>query len=288
MRTNLVRIGNDSGHELRRSSSTKLASPVDGAIPPGLLPSAELDPFLSAHETSLDLLVEHPVHGALDNTEVARAHALVEAADALVADDLPDAVDTILILPMRRGRRRGALSGGGGGSSSRSCDVLVELQACLDHPDRVCGRARGHTRGNTGREVHPGSLFASVEVLGDEMLAVAVDVEAYAARRHDANEVGAETLEEGAGALEDVDRTEDRHRVREMVESSADRVEGCSSSGRCRRCRSGADLGLVEVGLQACLEDIEGRGHTSSRHASYAVVYSSSVVVLPITIREGV
>ena len=256
-----MRICDDSGNEFRTTGRSHLARPLHRVIPPRLVPAAEPHPLLAPRQGGLELLVQHPLHGALHDAQVARAHALVQAADPLVAHNLPDAVGAVAVLAVRRG---GALAG------LLERRVLVQLQTRLDHPDGVRRGARGHAGGDARREVHPCGLLPAVPVLGHEPLAIAVDVEADAARGHDADEVRAETLKQGPGPFGPVDGAQDLQGVGEVVDGGADGVEGVVV-GDAGGSAGGSDLGLVEVGLQTGLEDVEGRCHGCGRHASDAV-----------------
>src|SRR4051812_30121736 len=99
--------------------------------------------------------------------------------------------------------------------------------------------------------MHEGRLLALVEVLGDQPLSVAVEVEVYRSGGNNADEVGAEALEESSGAFGTLDGDEDLERFME--------VEGDGSKGVCRL-RSGQSVGrtqflLVDARLKPGFED---------------------------------
>lgn len=105
-----------------------------------------------------------------------------------------------------------------------------------------------------------------VAVLGNEALAVAVDEKVDGARGYDADEVGAEALEKGAPAFVVLDGGEDLQRLGEVEERGAQRVHfdvGVGEGGA-----RGAELGLVEVGLQARFKYVEGGSEGRGCHAS--------------------
>lgn len=248
-----MRIRRDGSDQLRASRRDHLARPVHRLVPQGLLPAAQHNGLLPPREVPLHLLVQHPVHRRLRGTEVARAHAAVQAREALLPQDLARAVQAVPVLPLRR-------------AAALLRDVLVELQPRLDHPDGVRRRRRHDPRRRRRRQVHPRGLAPAVEVLCDDALPVAVGVEVDGAGGDDADEVGAQALEEGAGPLDAVDRRQDLERLGEVVHRGAEGCEGLEVRARA------ADLRLVEVGLQAGLEDVEGRRQGRGRHAANAGV----------------
>lgn len=215
-------------------------------------------------QVRLELLVQHPVEGGLGDAQVARAHALVEAADALLAQNLAHAVVAVAVPPAHLGAGARALG-----------HVLVELHARLDHPYGVGGGRGGDARGAGRQHVHPGRLLAAVPALGEDALAVAVDVKVDGARGHDADEVGAEALEERLGALGALDGAQDVQRVAEVVVGGG---EGAARRLRLHGLR-GAQLGLVNVGLEAGFENVEGCGEGRGRHATDTSQVSESFVI---------
>lgn len=234
----LVRVGQDGRDKLGHARGAKVARPLDRAVPRRLGAPAALNLLLPAREVRLELLVQHPVQRRLGDAQVARAHALVHAADALLAHNLPHAVVAVAVSSAHLGAAAGPLR-----------DVLVELHARLDHPDGVRGRRRRDARHAGGQHVHPRRLLAVVPALGEDALAVAVDVKVDGARRHHADEVGPEALEERLGALGALHGAQNVQRVAQVVKGSRERIA--------RRLRlhglRGAQLGLVNVGLESCL-----------------------------------
>lgn len=91
--------------------------------------------------------------------------------------------------------------------------------------------------------------------MGAEPLAVSVDVELDGGRRDHASKTGTETAEEGSPSFGLVDVANDSG-------SPVACVFGDGGGGR----RHGGGLGrtLIEVGLEACSQDIEGRCGDSS------------------------
>jgi hypothetical protein len=106
--------------------------------------------------------------------------------------------------------------------------------------------------------------MSMVELFGDETFAVAVDVEVDATGGDDADEVGAETFEQCAAAFGTVDGSENLKGFGEMMDGG---TRGVSCDGRLSFACS-SDLGLVEVGLESGLEDVERSGHGSSGHTT--------------------
>lgn len=254
--THLVRIGNHGGNQLCASGSSAVAHDIHHAIPVALLPAAGHDQGLSPRKIGLELLVQHPLHRRLDHAQVAGAHALVQATHALIANHLPDAVPAVAVQTLRD-------------AAAALRDVLVQLQARLDHPDGVRGRAGGDARRDARQKMHPRRLLALVPVLGHETLAVAVDVEVDAASGDDAHQVRSQALEQRSRALDAVDRAKDLQRVGEVVHGAVQRVQ--SPQGLCLGRSGCADLGLVEVGLESRLEDVERRRDGCGRHATNTV-----------------
>lgn len=263
-------IRQHSGNQLRAARSAKLARPVDRPVPPALLPPAPHDPLLPPRQPGLHLLVQHPVQRRLHHAQVAGAHALVQPAHPFLAHNLPHAVGAVPIPPLRdppAARRH----------------VLVKLQPRLDHPDRVRHRGRHHARRAARQQVAPGALLPVVPVLREELLAVAVDVEVDGAGRHHADEVGPKALEERPPALGAVDGAQDLQRVREVVEGRAGRVERGDVGGGA----GCADLRLVEVGLEAGFQDVEGRCEGCRRHASNAAAGLAKQSIGPHTMSQA-
>lgn len=186
--THLVRIRQDRRHQLRATCRARLSRMFDCVVPPSLLTTAGNDALLAVAQRLLHLFVQDPLQSGLGRAEVAGAHALEEATDALVPEHLPYAVHAVPVLPGR-------------GVARALRHVLVQLQARLDEPDWVRRGASSDSRGETSRQVDPGSLVAAVAVLGDEPLAVAVHVEVDGARGDDAHQVGPQALEQRAPPL---------------------------------------------------------------------------------------
>ena len=159
-----MRIGQNSRDELGEARGTNLARPVDCVIPPIFGSATERDALLSPDQGPLELLIQHPVHGRLGHAQVARAHALVQTADPFVAQHLADAVQAVLIPAL-------------GDAAALFRQVLVELEAGLDHPDGVCRCAGDDASEGRRAEVHPGGVLAVVEIVANNALAVAVRVE---------------------------------------------------------------------------------------------------------------
>ncbi len=103
---------------------------------------------------------------------------------------------------------------------------LIELQPCLDDPDRVRGGASHDARRRRGAEVHPGGFLPVIEVLTYEPFSVAVGVEVYGTRGHHADEIGAEAFEESAPAFDAVDGEEDLEGLAEVQEGAPGEGEG--------------------------------------------------------------
>lgn len=245
-----MRVSQNGRNQLRPSRRARIPHPAHRRIPPRPLLPANHQPLLPPRQTLLRPLVQHPLQGRLGHAQITRAHALVEPVNALIPQHLLDAVQTVLVLP----RRDPALSR----------EVLVKLQSRLDHPDRVRRRARYHT-GYDGRgEVDVCRVvFPIIEPLSQQTFTVAVCKEVDRAGRDDADEVGAETLEQGARAFYLVHGREDRGGFVEVVDCRAEGVHGADVGGA-----GGLELGLVKVGLEAGFEDVEGGCEGCCCHAA--------------------
>jgi hypothetical protein len=137
----------------------------------------------------LEALVQRPLDHALGHAKEARAQPLVEPAHARLGRDRAD-------------HAQAAADAAHGG---RARAPLFELQPRLHDPDRVRA-GRSDDAGDGGRgEVHERGLAPAVEVLRDQLLAVPVREEVDASRGDDADERGAEALEEGSWGLVSVD-----------------------------------------------------------------------------------
>lgn len=80
-----------------------------------------------------------------------------------------------------------------------------QLQPRLDNPDRIGGGSCNYTSEGGGCEMDIGVFHSAVEVVGNNVLAVAICVKIDRARRDDAYESGTETFEEGPGGFFSVD-----------------------------------------------------------------------------------
>ena len=92
---------------------------------------------------TLKALIQHPLYRALGDAEIARAEALVKAADTLLSRNLP----------YRRHAPAKERPWRGGGRDSSGSVRGRELQARLDDPDRIRRRAGGDARYGGGAEV---------------------------------------------------------------------------------------------------------------------------------------
>lgn len=203
--TYLVGIRENSGHTLRSTGTESIAGPTHRVVPPRPLTAALDQRLLPQAQTALDLFVQHPLECALGDTQVAGTHALEETTEALVAHNLADAVPAV------------AVAASGQIALVFSAVLLIELQARLDEPDGVRGRAgRDACRHGTGqmyeraRGVEAGPLRVSA-------LTGRVDIEVDAAGGDDAEQVGAEAFEQGARALETVHIPQDLDRLGQVV-----------------------------------------------------------------------
>lgn len=93
-----MRIGNNGSDKLGTSSRSSVTHPVNSLIPPVLLATALHDGSLSSCQRNLQLLVQHPLHRRLNDTEITGAHALVETSNTLVTNNLADTVVAVAIL----------------------------------------------------------------------------------------------------------------------------------------------------------------------------------------------
>ena len=186
----------------------------------------------------LEVLIQHPVQGTLGDAQVRGAHALEEARGPLFAHDLFDAVPTVAVdAPADI-----AFAGG---------IVLVELQAGLDQPDGVRGRAGGDAGRRRRRQVHPRVRGVGARPRRVGPLARAVDVEVDAARRDDAHQVRPQALEQRPPPLYPVHVPQDLERLGQVVAHRPQRRHAhVAAAGRGgRRFTCSPQLGLVEIGL---------------------------------------
>lgn len=117
----------------------------------------------------LQALIQDPLEGGFGDAEVGGREAAVQAPDPLVADRLLDAVPAVAVLAAE--------------ARLVARVVLVELDARLHHPDWIGGGAGGDAGDGGGGEVDRPHVLAAfgVEVVVEDALAVAVDVEVDAA-----------------------------------------------------------------------------------------------------------
>ena len=97
----LMGVCESGGEQLRGAGSAELAAGVDELVPGGHRPSSVDDVGLPPGEVGLHPLVEHPLQRALGDAEVARRQPTVETPDALLADHLLHAIETVLVLSPR-------------------------------------------------------------------------------------------------------------------------------------------------------------------------------------------
>lgn len=259
--TYLVRIGNHGSNQLCASRSSAVAHDIHHAIPPVLFSATRHNGGLSSRKIRLELLVQHPLHRRLHHAQITGAHALVQAAHTLVSHHLLDAVPAVAVQALRH-------------AEAALGDVLVQLQPRLDHPDGIRGRAGRHTGRDARQQMHPRRLLALVPILGHEALAVAVDIKVDASRRDDAHQVGPQALEQRARSFDAVDGAQDLQRLGQVVHCAA---HGIQPPQGLRLGRSGcADLRLVKIGLESCLEHVERRCYSCGRHATNTICFQMS------------
>jgi hypothetical protein len=171
----LVRVCYQAGDAFRGTRAAHHARPL---LPPALA--------LRPGRQPLQLLVERPLYRALRHPEIARAEALVEPAQALLARYSPDHGDAVAQhpFPRRSGRRR------------REVVLrLLELQTRLHDPYGI-GRAAGaYARDRRGAEMDVCVLLAVVEVVGDDLLAVSIGEKVDGASGDDADKRRTQALE---------------------------------------------------------------------------------------------
>jgi hypothetical protein len=174
---NLMRIGDETCDALGRPGGGQHACPFLQAAC-----------SIRRGGQTLKALIQHPLYRALRDAEITRAEALVKAADTLLPRNLPYRRHA----PAKERPWRG---GAGRDSSSSNRSVRGrELQARLDDPDRIRRRARGDARYGGGAEVDVGVFLAVVELVGDDLLSVAIREEIYRPRGDDPHQSGHETL----------------------------------------------------------------------------------------------
>src|SRR3569833_228775 len=239
--------------EFGGAGGTHVARPVDERVEHGFGAAAEHDALLAQAEALLHLLVQHPLKCRLRHAQVAGAHPLVQAGDALDAERLPETVPAVALLALLE-------------PPAELCNVLIQLQTSFDQPDGVGGRRRREAGQHGGREVDGGRLLSSVEVLGDEPLAVAVRVEVDRAGRYDSDQVRAETLEERPPALGPLHGDLDLERLPQVEGHGAYGVSGM----RVDHSR-GLQLLLVDIGLEPRLEDVQGSREGGGSHSANAI-----------------
>lgn len=249
--TYLVRISQQSSKQLCAARRSRLPCVVHSVVPPVLLTPTRFDTLLPLRQLLLQPLVQHPLQRRLGDTKIAGAQALEEATDAFVPEYLPYAVQAIPVLPLGRVARPLG-------------DVLVQLQPRLDQPNWIRRSAGRNARRDRRAQVHPCRFLPSVEIVRDQTFAVAIDVEIDGPRRNDTYEVGAETFEQSARAFLLLYSTEDLKSLGEVEEACLEGVCRGVGVGGAR----GTELGLVEVGLEAGFEDVEGCGKSCGCHAT--------------------
>ena len=101
-----------------------------------------------------------------------------------MSDGLLDTIPAVLVLSAPQG--------------IIACIVLVQLQSCLDHPDRIRGRSSSNSRGCRGEEVHSPYILSPfrIEVVVEDSFAVPIHEEVDAPGRYDTNQVCTETAKE--------------------------------------------------------------------------------------------
>ena len=169
-----MRIGNKTCDALGRPGGGQHACPFPQAACP-----------IRRGGQTLKALIQHPLYRALSDAEIARAEALVKAADTFLSRNLP--------YRRHAPAKERPWRGGGGRCDSRSVRGR-ELQARLDDPDRIRRRAGGDARDGGSAEVDVGVFLAGVESVGDDLLSVAIREEIYRARGNDSHQSGHETL----------------------------------------------------------------------------------------------
>jgi hypothetical protein len=238
--TYLVWVGQQGGNKLGTSSGDGIAKRAKKVIQERPGSPGSHDGGLTHAKPLLALFIHDPLHRAFRDTEERGAQPLVQSVDAFVTKRLAQTVQRVPVFPA---------------DVSFPGMVLVELKTGLDHPDGIGGHARDDAGGDGGAEMDPGRLLAVIGVPRYRLLAVTVHEEVDGARRHDGNEIGPQALEERAPTFDFGYGEED-------LEGFA-HVEG-GGSGEGERGRVGdaagltgcVEVGLVEVGLQSCSQDI--------------------------------
>ena len=248
-----MRVRDERGDELGQPGRRALQHEVDGVLGRRGLAARVLHLF-ARDRVGLQPLVHHPLHRALRDAEVAGAQAAVQAADALVPERLECAVDGAAVPPPGHTLRRA---------------IPVQLQPRLDDPDRTRRRPRDDAGLDCREEMHGGALLAGEEPVRNGPLPRGVAPEVDGARGDDADEVWAEALEERPGALDPRDGDQNLQGLADVEEGGAEEGEGVER-GDAACGPGGGELGLVEVGLEARFEDVEGRGEDCRGHAAGA------------------
>lgn len=180
----LVRIGNQTRNTFRCTGAPEHPKPLCHTALP-----------FRARRDLLKVFIKRPLYRPLRNAKIASRQALIESADALLPEYLPDDWDA----PRRKAAHIGA---GAFRSLSR------ELHARFDDPNRIRSGASDDAGESSGREVHEGVFAAIVEGVRDDLLAVAVREEVDRTRGDDSDESRPESFEECAGRLEVVNIAE--------------------------------------------------------------------------------
>lgn len=137
---------------------------------------------------SLQALVHDQVKCRLDGAKVASAESLVQTRQALMAKHLPHTVETVLV---------SAVTGGRLG--------LVQLQPCLDKPDRIGGSCCGYS-GRDGRLcMDECRVFPVPQDMGADALAVAINIKFDGGRRDHTGKTRTQTSEECSPAFGAID-----------------------------------------------------------------------------------
>ncbi len=249
-----MRIRDAGRHKFCASCGTDLPSQMYSLFPGRQGLSSSPYWLLLPRKTQLHLLIENPLQWTLGDTQIARAQATIKPFDSFMTKYLPGTIKTVPI-------------SFGGHQTGFLCTWLVELQARLDEPDRICSCAYDHSCSGGRKKVYPRRFLSIVHSPWYKAFAVPICIKLDRARRDDAGQGRAKAFEESPPAFNAMDREQNLEGFAEADQGGAEEWCGIWDLGSGRG-ESGARLRSVEVGLKPSLENIQGRGDQSGRHTT--------------------
>lgn len=195
--TYLVGICDQVGRKLGRPRCTTGTNPMYN-LSPGGGPSV-LRVVQGPAKTRLQSFIQNQMQRRLDRPEVTRAQSTIQPPNALMSQHLSHTIDAVPVPPFWR------LAAGG--------LRPVELQSCLDEPDRVRGRRRCYPRENSGLRVYQCGILPAVQPARPQSFAIPVHVEFNRCRRYYPRQTGSQPAEKRRPAFYPVDGADNRDRA---------------------------------------------------------------------------